>query len=305
MKQSILAGLTVLCVQMVGCGPAVSVTPSANASRPGTAPAPPPGRFLLLQVGTLFVPNRWPGTAQDEPDLLVHFHGEPHTVARNFMASGLPGVVLIINYPGLSATYAAPFRGTTLFGQVWADALSRLKAEGILAANARWGRLRVSSFSAGYGAVREILKNPAYFGAIDGLCMLDSIYAGYMGDANARMVEPTHMVDFRRFARAAAGGEKVFVLSHSYLVPGSYASTIETADDLIAHVDGRRHAVDETIDDAPFRIVSRCETGQFHVFGCAGTDGQAHMQHLRYMRCWLARMIASSSENNLATSRPG
>lgn len=274
-------------------------TPPASASAPAGAtttnrPTPPPaGRFIELDLGTLFIPDAL-RPRQSQPDLLVHFHGDPATVARNVTAARIQVPALIINYPGLSAAYAKPLReDPDLFDKALTRAMRQLQEEGVAADGARWRKVCVSSFSAGFGAVRELLKRERYFNRIDGLCMLDSIYAGYVGNASegGRQVNPENMQGFRRFAQAAAEGRKTFILTHSYLVPGTYASTIETADDLIAHVGAARTQVDQPVPETPVHIISRASKGGFKVWGCAGTDGEAHMQHLRHMRIWLAELL--------------
>lgn len=243
----------------------------------------PPGATLRLTVGTLFVPVSVP-RAQEKVDVLVHFHGDLATVAREVTAARLSAVLIDITYPGLSAAYAAPFRDTALFNRILREGIERLRDGGFLKEDGGYGRVCVASFSAGYGAVREILKSPDHFEQIAGLYMADSIYAGYVEDAAGHKVDPAHMADFRRFALAAAAKRKTFVLTHSQLVPGSYASTVETADDLIAAVGASRMPADKP---GALRIISECHQGNFHVYGCAGADGQAHMQHLRNLSGWL------------------
>jgi hypothetical protein len=82
-----------------------NTTPAASTTRP--APPAPAGRFIKLNTGILFIPDDLPHE-QRQPDLLVHFHGDPPTVGHNVVASGINVPTLIINYPGLSAAYAKP-----------------------------------------------------------------------------------------------------------------------------------------------------------------------------------------------------
>ncbi len=243
---------------------------------------------LAGQEDVLIVPNGWAGGAEP-PDVLVHFHGQAATVAREFLAAGLDGVLIVVNRSGLSAAYAGPFEDGTLLDELLSKALARLQAEGLAPPTGRWGRLALSSFSAGYGAVRAVLHHPRIFDRIDALVLADSLYAGYQESPGGRQVNPANMADFRRFAEEAAAGRRTFILSHCYLVPGSYASTIETADDLIAHVGAERRTVRDPAA-APFEVVSRAGKGRFEVHGCTGTDGEAHMQHLRHLRHWLLRL---------------
>jgi hypothetical protein len=243
------------------------------------------GRRISLDGAELFIPvgMRYENGAVD---VLVHFHGHPATVEREFLASGLPGVLITVNRNGLSAVYAAAFDDPGQFGRILDSALAELGGIDSSSSPLRWRRVRVSSFSAGFGAVREILKDQQNFDRIDALCMADSIYAGYVEGHGDRRVNPEHMVPWRQFARAAADGRKRFLLTHTDLVPGTYASTRETADDLIAAVGTKRHEVAGQ-QMGPIDVRSRATVNGFEVYGCAGNDGEAHMQHLRHLAPWL------------------
>ena len=266
--------------------------PSPLRRVPTTQPARPPGspdgQTVRLQIGRLFVPGDFTARGESVP-VLIHFHGDEGTVNRNFCAVGVQAVVINVTFKGLSSAYAKPFRDADLLSRILDEAMRHLRAERLAAPDAEWGPVCVSSFSAGFGAVRELLERPADFERIDGLLMLDSLYAGYEDENRPRRVADVLMKDFRRFAQAAADGDKTFILTHSYLVPGTYAGTHKTADDLIRHVGIARRTVDDR-GPGPMRIISRADWGRFHVFGCAGNDGQAHMQHLRQMGRWIAEL---------------
>lgn len=266
---------------------------SQPASRPTTRPTSLPtsehGRFVSLPTGVLFLPNTLK-TPVESIDLLVFFHGAPGTVARNFTEAGLLGVAVMVNYGGLSAAYSRPFQDPELFGSILEETMKRLIEEKIVRSGGRWNRLCAASFSAGYGAIREILKSPEYFKRIDAIYLADSLYAGYVSDTAPRKVNPTNMTDFRRFAKEAVEGRKTFIFSHTYLAPGTYAGTFETADDLIEYVGAARTIVTPVSSETLPRVVSRCDKGRFHVYGCEGTDGEAHMQHLRYNAKFLAEL---------------
>ncbi len=155
----------------------------------------------------------------------------------------------------------------------------------------RIGRIVVSSFSAGFGGVRALLKVPEHFDRIDGLIMADSIYCGYTGDPKDHKVDPALMDGFRRFALEAAAGRKTFLVTHSALIPEGYASTAETADFLIDAVAGRADPV--KVDWATGWTQTRAfAKGRFVVLGFAGTDGPDHMSHLRQIRRLWERYFA-------------
>lgn len=252
------------------------------------------GRRISIDGAVLFVPSDL--RLEDETvDLLVHFHGDPDTVEREFQASEIGGVLVTVNRKGLSAVYAAAFEAPERFSGLLDEALERLRSINSIPEPLRWRMIRISSFSAGYGAVREILKDQRNVERIDALCMADSIYAGYVEPHENRQVNPEHMLPWRRFAAAAAQGRKRFILTHTDLVPGHYASTREVAEDLIAHVGAKREKV-AGWHTGSIEVRSMAGKNGFAVYGCPGDDGEAHMQHLRHLSQWLRLLNASSFE---------
>ncbi len=208
--------------------------------------------------------------------VLIHFHGATSTVQKAFARSDRNDVLVVINFPGLSSAYSKPFaEDSELFEYILKEAHSAATGK----ESGQWNRVYVSSFSAGYGAVREILKTPSYFKQIDGIVMADSIYAGLNTKEPKRVVNDDNMRDFVRFASLAATNKKEFILSHS-AQSTSYASTTETADYLLNSLDLRRMAHSSRWSDT-LRQTSRAGHGQFWVFGFEGESGQEHMQHLK------------------------
>lgn len=222
-------------------------------------------------------------------DLLIHFHGSQPLMAENFIKARIDGVLVTVNFNGLSSVYADPFRESPQrFQEVLDRAMAELRERGLATDETRWRRVCVSSFSAGYGAVREILKTPESFQRIDGLLAADSIYAGLEKGVSRRQVNQQQMRDFREFARLASEGKKTFVVTHSYLET-PYASTFETADDLLQFVAAKREAPAGQSGE-PLVLRSRAEVGHFTVLGYAGNTGEAHMDHLRHIATWWRRL---------------
>ncbi len=233
------------------------------------------GRMLVSQQ---FLAN------QQLADLLIHFHGDWNVVRQNFECSGLNAVLVVLNYNGLSSAYAKPFCDPRRFQDILADVTRALRSRSIIDTPFQWDRIYLTSFSAGFGAVRAILERPADFQIIDGILMADSIYAGFEGDG--RKVDPQNMQAFRRFAAAAAQGKKVFVLTHSYLHTPTYASTKETADDLIHFVLAERGAA-TPVAPVGLQLERSFRRQGFVVLGYAGTTGEDHLQHLRHIGAWM------------------
>jgi len=236
---------------------------------------------VLVVAGGEMVVVWYPGRPSRTLDLLIHFHGAVPVVTRNFEHARLDAVLVAVNFKGLSSAYAKPFRSSDLFRDLLDRTMSQLRESGRADEETKWGQICVSSFSAGYGAVREILKIPGHFDRIDGLLAADSIYAGLEAGDSVRRVNKHQMHDFLRFSRLASQDKKRFLLTHSYLQT-PYASTRETADFLLDAIPIQREEVRR--QDADFqRLVSRASRGGFTVLGYEGTTGAAHLQHLHHI----------------------
>ena len=140
--------------------------------------------------------------------------------------------------------------------------------------------------------MREMLKFEECYRRIDALVMADSIYAGFTGDPAERKVDPELMQGFLRFARDAAAGKKIMVISHSQLVPETYASTAETADFLLKDLGIEREEIDEPWADG-WRCVSRTQKNGLYVYGFGGDTGADHMKHLHNL--WRLLAVAWGS----------
>jgi hypothetical protein len=251
-----------------------------------------PGRRFGLGVegATLFIPEGYRPRAGGVVDVVLHLHGAPSVLEPALVDARWPAVLITFNRKGLSRVYAEPFSDATLFTRLLDAARSALQEHEVAEAP-KIGRVVISSFSAGFGGVRALLKVPEHFARIDGLIMADSIYCGYTGDAKDHKVDPALMDGFRRFTIEAAAGRKTLLVTHSALIPEGYASTAETADFLIDAVGGKADPVNE--DWAKNWTQTRAfAKGRFVVLGFAGTEGADHMSHLRQIRQLWKRYLA-------------
>ena len=251
-------------------------------SLPGPAPEVTPlGRRVGLGIegATLFVPDGYRPAVGEVVDVVLHLHGSPSVVEPALVNARWRAVLIAFNRKGLSRVYAEPFSDRMLFPRLLDAARASLKDLG-LAEDLPFGRIVVSSFSVGFGGVRELLKVPEHLHRTDGLVMADSIYCGYTGDPAKPQVDPALMDGFRRFAIEAAAGRKTFLLTHSAQVPGGYASTTETADFLI-HAVGGSPEVAKVVWEPGWTQTRACSRGRFVVLGCSGAAGADHMNHLR------------------------
>jgi hypothetical protein len=111
----------------------------------------------------------------------------------------------------------------------------------------------------------------------------------------AAHVGPRLMVlAFADFARAAVRGEKRFLVTHSEIFPGTYASTTETADWLLHALDLRRTPV---LRWGPrgMQQLSEVSAGYFEILGFAGNSAPDHVDHLHALPELLARLWGGTS----------
>ena len=150
-----------------------------------------------------------------------------------------------------------------------------------------FSRVWLSSFSAGFGGVRELLRSPEVVSRLDVLILADTLYAGFArpqaSSEDRPPPEPKHLDDFLRYARLASEGRKGMLVTCCDLIPPTYSATRETARALCEGVG----AEVKTVDDAWPEGLTRTATarrGRFAFHGFDGEEGKAHMRHLRGLR---------------------
>lgn len=270
----------------VATGPDASTTKSPT-SQPATQPALTGTLDKLADDAELYIPEALPRN-QRTLDVLVHFHGVAQIVRREADAAGLRVPVVIVNYKGLSGAYEKPYSEPDRFAHLLDAAMAALRERGYATPGATWRHVCLSSFSAGYGAVRAILARDSDYARVDGIYLADSLYAGWADETAHTGANPQNIAPFRKYAADAAAGRKTLIVSHSYYDPQKYAGTHVTADDLIAFVGAKRRAVDLP-GPADMRIVSRAEVGRFKVWGCTA-PAEEHGRHLQNMHYWLVNL---------------
>ncbi len=115
----------------------------------------PAGRREALALGTLFLPAKL--KLKKQTPLLIHFHGGMWLPEVAAARDGNTAVISIQIGTGSSA-YAKPFSDPQLFGKLLAEAEAK--------AGVKFAPVTLSSWSAGYGAIREILKVAEYYSRV-------------------------------------------------------------------------------------------------------------------------------------------
>ena len=238
----------------------------------------------------LWIPDA--ATRRDVVDVVVHFHGAAWLPERAVAALGGHTVAAVVNLGVGSSTYDRAFADPAVFDSL----LSGVERETSLAAGRtmRIGRLTLVGYSAGHGAVRAILREPRHFARVDAVLLLDGMHTSYVPEgtvlANGGTLDTTNLVAFAHFARAAIAGKKRFVVTHSEIFPGTFASTTETADWLL-HTLGLQRTPVLRWGPRGMQQLSDVRAGRFELLGFAGNSAPDHIDQLHAMPEMLALTV--------------
>ena len=235
----------------------------------------PPGRREKLDVGTLCMP----AGLGARPSLLVFFHGDtwiPEVAAK----SNRTAAISVLAGEG-SGVYTRLFEDPQRF--------LRLLKEAEAKAHKPFGRVILGCFSAGCGALHQILKSPQSYARVNAVICIDGVHTDYVdgkpGPLESSLIEENLEV-WLHLGRDAVAGRKRFLLTHSEIVPGAYASTTETADYLLKHLRVSRRAV---LKGGPMGMqqISEASRGKFLLQGFAGDSAPDHVDQLHSLPVWL------------------
>ena len=254
------------------------------------------GKRFPLSVGTLYLPPK----VRDRPriPLIVHFHGAPWLIEHHVLRHAPRAALVWLHLGAGSRIYSETFLDPSRFSTLLAEARERVREA--TGRETAWASVTLTSFSAGYGAIRAILRHPAHSERIDAVLLADSLHASYAAGNEVEMPPETRnretrkldresLENFARFAQAAARGKKRMCVTHSEVYPGTFPSTTETADYLLGRLGAKRKAV---LRRGPVGMqqLSEVSLGGFYLAGFAGNSAPDHMDHLYALGDWLARM---------------
>jgi hypothetical protein len=224
-------------------------------------------------------------------DLLLHFHGAPSRVETAFQASDFDHTVLVtVNLGVGSGPYENRFAAPAAFPQLL-DSIQRAVAQRAPTKNLRLGRVALSGWSAGYGAIKQILTQAEHRSRVDAVLLADGLHAGFVNPTQ-RIIYAPKLAPFVAFAEEATQGTKLMVVAHSSIRTTGYASTTETARHLLRSVGLQPHPIkDQQVHG--MALTSSVEKRGFHVQGYAGADARAHVDHLAHIDGTLLRQLSA------------
>ena len=241
----------------------------------------PAGRREKLELGELFIPANL--KRKSVVPLFVHFHGGTWLPQAAAAKAGDTAVIAVQIGAG-SGAYAKPFAEATLFSCLLAEAEAK--------SGVKFSPISLTAWSAGYGAVREVLKVPEHYARVERVLLIDGLHAGYVGGKPGQgagqesQLEAENLEIFLKFARDAVAGRKQMIVTHSEIFPGTFASTTETADWLLGQLGLKRTPV---VKWGPMQTqqLSEVRAGRFLLVGYAGNSAPDHVDQLHSLPDYL------------------
>jgi hypothetical protein len=211
--------------------------------------------------------------------ILFFFHGGTWlpevAAARNKVA------VVTVQAGSGSAAYARLFDDPARFPALLKEAESQ--------AGVRFGRVMLGGWSAGCGAIRQILKASDSYARVDAALMIDGIHSDYVDGKPGPLeskIGGENLEIWQKLARDAMAGRKRAIVTHSEIFPGTFASTTETADYLLKQLNLARRPV---LKWGPMGLqqLSEARAGKFLLAGYAGNSAPDHVDQLHSLPVFL------------------
>jgi hypothetical protein len=229
------------------------------------------GRREKLALGTLFIPV---GLKLKSPTpLLFFFHGPTWVPEVAAVQNGNTAVVSIQIGAGMRV-YAQPFLDPQFFGKLLVEAETK--------AGVKFDPITLGGWSAGCGAIRQIMSTPEYYDRVANTIMIDGIHTSYVNGTPGPLesqINTDQLQIWVKLARDAVAGKRRVIITHSEIFPGTFASTTETADYILGQLVLPRQAV---LKWGPMgtQELSEVRAGHFLLVGFAGNSAPDHVDQL-------------------------
>jgi hypothetical protein len=247
----------------------------------------PPGKVEV------FIPE--PVIKTQKINLWLHFHGAAYIAEHAAMQLKKKNLVAVtLNLGSGSRAYSQPFSEPTVFPEL-IDSLKQniQKKTGHII---HIQEVILSGFSAGYGAIRQILSSPENYAMVHSVLLLDGIHASYVPEglvlAEGGRIDSTNLAIYLKLAQDAAQPQssKRFLITHSEVFPGTFVSTTEACDYLLQQLDLKRRAVLKW-GAYGMQQLSEVKKNHFMIMGYAGNTALDHGDHLHSMEFFLRILL--------------
>lgn len=234
-------------------------------------------------------------SSQERFGLLIHFHGASFITHNASSRSSVPLIAVTVNLGSGSQVYGDAFHRPEVFHAL-VDSVVQ-KVQNTLNRPIALERTVLSAFSAGYGAVRNILSWKHCYDGVDAVLLLDGIHASYIPESTV-IAEGGRIdsADVAQFLALAAEASKVqpskrFLITHSEIFPGTYVSTTEATDFILSRLELPRSPV---LQWGPMgmQLLSDTRRNGFRVMGFAGNTAPDHVDHLHALHDFLEKLFS-------------
>jgi hypothetical protein len=234
----------------------------------------------------LFVPEK--ARAASSLHLVIHFHGAAFVAEQAVMTLGDNHASAVVNLGAGGGVYDRTLSVPQAFDSLLASIQREMSAA--VAHPVRFADVTLVGFSAGYGAVRAILRDTLNLPRVAAVLLLDGLHTSYIPEGTVvekgGVLDTTSLMPFVRFGRLAVRGEKRFVITHSEIFPGTFASTTETTDYLVATLGLARKPVLRW-GPGGMQQLSEATLKGMSILGFAGNAGPDHIDQLHGMPTFL------------------
>ncbi len=227
-------------------------------------------------------------------DLLLHFHGANYVV--RYAATRYPGhfITASVTLGSGSSVYGRPFRDSTRFPTLIDSIKSEVAAR--LHRGIKLRRIILSGWSAGYGAVRQILSTSDNYNMVSAVLLQDGIHASYIPDgvplAEGGRIDSLDLQTFLKLAADASrpSSKKKFLITHSEIFPGTFVSTTEASHYILSRL-GIKEIPVLRWGPLGMQQLSIARRGHFAVYGFAGNTAPDHIDHFESLYYFLPKLM--------------
>lgn len=239
------------------------------------------GTTQIVTVGdtsaTLFIPEKF-NAAKPTP-LWIHFHTADWFIIQEFQRANFNVPILNFNLGQGSTVYGKPFieKGTL-------QPFLKLTQESL---NTNLSSLNFTSFSAGFGSVRNLIQDPNILSQLKTVIMCDSIY-GSLDPAitNRRAVLPDHIKIWQPLIDRAINGKTTAIFTTTQITPETYAGSWEVVHAIVEASGAKMKPADPNIlasKDPTYPLLRTYDQAGLHIWSYDGNDAMAHMTHPRHL----------------------
>lgn len=247
----------------------------------------PPGKVEV------FIPE--PVMKAKKINLWLHFHGAAYIAEHAAMQLKKKSLVAVtLNMGSGSRAYSVPFSEPTVFSELIDSLTQNIQTK--MRHRIQVQQVILSGFSAGYGAIRQILSSPDNYARVQSVLLLDGIHASYIPEgqvlADGGRIDSSNLEIYLKLAQDATQvhSSKRFLITHSEIFPGTFVSTTEACDYLLEQLDLKRKAV---LKWGPpgMQQISESKRNHFTIMGYAGNTGPDHGDHLNSVHYFLTLLF--------------